>query len=118
MLLLFRIFFKKQLSNPTNDFTFRYVIFGRNATRPSQKEILNRLLTTKLFQKRQFPSQSSMCVKPPEVSSHAKNIYEQFVERGRKGSANVSAADLSKYNMYVTERTVEVRHVRILRIVD
>lgn len=59
-----------------------------------------------------------MCVKPPEVSSHAKNIYEQFVERGRKGSANVSAADLSKYNMYVTERTVEVRHVRILRIVD
>lgn len=94
----------------------RYVIFGRNATRQSQKEVLNRPLTTKLFQKRQFPAKSSIHVKPPEVSSHAKNIYEQFVERGKKGSANVSAADLSKYNLYITDRTLEVRHVRILRI--
>lgn len=81
----------------------------------SKKEVLNRHLTAKLFRKRQFPPQSSICVKPPEVSSHAKNTYKQFVERGKKASANVSAGDLSKYNLYVTDRTLEVRDVRVLR---
>ena len=98
----------------------RYVIIGRNATKPLHSEKLNQFdfRSTKLLFKKHLSGPSSTCVLPPKVSADAKNVYKQFVKRGQFGPGNILAADLTKYQVYVSGRTLEVRDIRIHRVVS
>lgn len=87
----------------------RFVLIGRNATQPSSTEVLNRHSTTRVLFKKQIG------IKPVAVGADAKNVYEKFVKRGLEASTNLRAADHNKYTQYVTDRTLEVRDIRILR---
>ncbi|KAJ1519714.1 hypothetical protein ONE63_004974 [Megalurothrips usitatus] len=96
----------------------KYVIIGRNATRPSNTEFLNRHPTSKVFLKKYSPDQLDLSGKPPHVGEDSKHCYKQFVKRGLEGSANISPRDLSTYNLYAMGGTLQARDVRILRYVS
>lgn len=81
----------------------KYVIIGRYATRKQSKGVLSPHSTTKLYLNG-IKVRSCLAVKPPEVGAGARNVYEQFVERGRRGYSNISASDLNTYSVYVTAR--------------
>ncbi|XP_043474019.1 polyphosphoinositide phosphatase [Leptopilina heterotoma] len=92
-----------QPENPKRNDIFlykRYVVIGRNATRPMDHSIIR----SKLVQQATFPNHLPVKTELPKVTDTSVSIYEQYVKRGKVGGSVPRPNDMTLYEKYAHQQ--------------
>ncbi|XP_051155990.1 polyphosphoinositide phosphatase isoform X2 [Leptopilina boulardi] len=92
-----------QPENPKRNDIFlykRYVVIGRNATRPMDHSIIR----SKLVQQATFPDHVPIKTELPKVSDTSVSIYEQYVKRSKVGGSVPRPNDMTLYEKYAHQQ--------------